>query len=152
MNPRLKMIEQFQCPGCVSGSDTKCGKFVEEEGRCASHIAGTFMMPGGHIALGLPKGFNKTGMYYDSLTSKYDSTSKTNIHLYTKDQHELAAFWNNCNIPVWALERDGFLFVRVYMPRVNFGMVQVVEGGTMQMIREKGFNPLDVSEFENEFD
>jgi hypothetical protein len=31
-------------------------------------------------------------------------------------------------------------------------MVQVIEGGTIRMIRDKGFNPLDVSEFEEGFD
>ena len=153
MSNRLKMIEEFQCPGCVVGSNTKCGKFeLDEDSRCGSHVAGTYMMPGGHIVLGMPKGFNKTAMYYDRANGKYESSSKANIHLYTKDEHAKAALWNNCNVPVWATEKDGYLFVRVYMPRINFAMVQVIEGGTMQMIREKGFNPLDVSEFEDEFD
>ncbi len=59
---KKSMVEKFQCPGCVSGSNTKCGSFKLEEPygfHCSGHVPGTTFMPGGRIFLGLPKGFDK---------------------------------------------------------------------------------------------
>ena len=30
----IAMVEEFQCPGCVCGSDTKCGTFQENTFCC----------------------------------------------------------------------------------------------------------------------
>jgi hypothetical protein len=153
MSKHLKLIEEFQCPGCVVGSDTTCGKFEERDSSCVNHVAGTMLLGAGSFLLGMPKGFCKTGLAYDRSTGKLESANKANVAFYNADEHEVAGdFWNNCNVPVWAMEKDDHLFVRVFMPRINFSCTQVIDGGTIQMIRDKGFNPLDVREFYEEID
>lgn len=115
-----EMVEKFQCPGCVCGSDTSCGKYKlgpgEEEcgiGSCDGHIPGTLLYPGGKIMLGFPKGFNKVG-------------EECPIQLHTKESSPEG--WDELNVPVWGMEEDGFLFIRSYSPRVNRGRVLVFEG------------------------
>lgn len=62
---QIAMVEQFQCPGCVVGRDTKCGSFDPDVGYgffCKGQVLGTALgSPNNKIALGLPKGFNKPG-------------------------------------------------------------------------------------------
>ena len=155
MSKFLKMVEQFQCPGCVCGSDTQCGKFKANwDNACGSHVAGTYMYPSGHILLGMPKGFNKTGRTVDDEGQLSKDLNKAVISFYTKDMHDQAkSFWNRLNVPVWASEKDGHLFVRVFMPRINATMVQVIEDGTLAMVHEAGFqNVIDPSTFEDTFD
>lgn len=142
------MVEEFQCPGCVCGSDTKCGAFKKDEvpgygAACKGHVLGTYIMGAGHIALGLPKGFNKSGRD----PSNPDQTSnQMDIRLYPKGTPR--PVWNNLNVPVWAMEKDGFLFVRTYSPRVNRGRVDIIEGGTLAEVPQA----LDVSKFYDDFD
>ena len=55
-----KMIEKFQCPGCVCGCGVDCDNFKMESNygfKCVGHVFGTTLMGFGHIALGLDKGF-----------------------------------------------------------------------------------------------
>lgn len=52
------------------------------------------------------------------------------------------------NVAVWAMEKDGFLFVRTYIPRINVGFVDVVDGGTMDMVP----NAINASEFYEDID
>lgn len=146
MNPdkEMEMTEKFLCPGCVLGSGTECGHYKPRAdnppaGGCSAHRAGTFVMPGGKMALGLPKGFNKTG-----------NISETNIYLYgagTKPE------WDFLNIPVWAWEGTGedagYLFVRCYSPRVNYGSVEIIEGGKMS---DCPGGTLDVASFLDKID
>ena len=121
------MISDFQCLGCMLGSDpSDCEsfKFDAEEApplnffRCSAHCPGTIFMPGGRIYLGMPKGFNKVGAL------PTEGTSNT-IRLWLKNN---VPVWDKLNIPVWAMEHNGFLFVRTYMPRINEGWVDVIEG------------------------
>jgi len=124
------MIEEFQCPGCVGGSDTSCGRYEynESELRCVSHVLGTHIGFGNIVALGLPKGFNKPGHDIEG-----KAMSKMRIRLYLKGDSPL---WDKLNVPIWAMEKDGFLFVRTYLPRLNVGYVDVLEGGTLSMVPE----------------
>lgn len=57
--------------------------------------------------------------------------------------------WNDLNIPVWAMEEDGFLFVRTYMPRINMGATDIIEGGKREELCP---NAIDVREFCEEID
>lgn len=65
MNEKMiKKIEEFQCPGCVNGSDSSCGEFNYDDSwkSCRNHLCGT--MSGSFnnvIALGLLKGSIKQG-------------------------------------------------------------------------------------------
>lgn len=123
------MVELFQCPGCVIGGSTTCGKFKlklceEGGGFCESHVLGTMMTGAGHIALGLPKGFNRPGPD----DSRQQTRNKMDIRLWTTGK---APRWDLLNVPVWALENEGFLFVRTYLPRINCTFLDVVEGGRL---------------------
>lgn len=137
------MVEKFQCPGCVGGNDTKCGSYSYDTNkrRCTSHVLGTFTSEGGNIALGMPKGFNKPG-WNDERTR---ILVKINVEMWTKGEKPE---YNHLNVPVWALEQDGYLFVRVYSPRVNVTGIDIVEGGTLKDVPQA----IDVSTFIEEID
>jgi len=153
MTPK-EMIAEFQCPGCVCGiNPDQCGSYKpdvvpigKQTGHlCSAHVVGTsFMSAQGmmHIALGLPKGFNRPGPRDDRMGTRNQMV----IRLWTKDQHP--EIWNDCNVPVWALEKDGFLFVRTYMPRNNDTALDVIEGGTLALVPRA----LDVGKFWDEID
>ncbi len=165
-----QMVEMFQCPGCVCGCDTdKCGSFRydAEERRCMGHVLGTMIGgpaglialgvpegfchvlgtmiagPSGLIALGLPKGFCKPPL--DNSQEEPRLCCKINVRLW---QATLAPIWDKFNMPVWAMIRDGFLFVRTFAPRVDHSWVDVVEGGSLDLVP----GALDVSEFYDDFD
>ena len=137
------MTERFQCPGCVSGSSPACGSYEKGSGdSCEGHVLGTAAYPGGHFALGLPKGFCKAGHEYDPHKQKRGggtSRNKMAIRFWTAGT---SPRWDDFNTPVWALEgrhspteaHHGFLFVRTFMPRVAAGVVDVIEGGTLALV------------------
>jgi hypothetical protein len=148
------MIKEFQCPGCVSGSDTKCGTFeLESEGKendefffCSKHCPATYIGGIGKIALGLPKGFNREGFQQ--------------IRLYMQMPTDL---WNHLNVPVWALEQDGYLFVKTFCPRTCRIFIDIIKGGKTNEINATAdsdigksylsdYKPIDVSKFYKEID
>ena len=120
------MIERFQCPGCVHGSDTNCPLFtLEERGdgrRCSAHVLGTSIGLQNKFALGMPKGFNKPRIKPDR--AALESTMR--IWFYPKGSDPDVFDW--LNVPVWVLEDDGFLFIRLYSPRIDDSCVLVLEG------------------------
>ncbi len=139
-----ELVEQFQCPGCVAGGSTKCGAYQwsESDKRCTGHVLGTKIYPGvGNIALGLPKGFCRPGRDADGKRTR----NTMDIRLWTAGT---SPAWDRLNVPVWAMERDGHLFVRTYAPRVNQTWVDVIEGGTLGMVP----NAINVAEFIDEID
>jgi hypothetical protein len=121
-----ELVEKFQCPGCVCGSDTKCGKYNynSNDRRCISHVLGTSFGLNNNVALGLPKGFNKPG--FNGKTTK----NTMDICLWVKGSYD---GWDHLNVPVWAMEQDGFLFVRTFAPRINCSWVDVIEGGDLSL-------------------
>lgn len=143
------LVEQFQCPGCVCGSSTNCGHFVEGNfhgggGFCGGHILGT-MISTYLIAMGLPMGFNRFN---------HDKPSK--IIFWNEDPPR---YVNTC-FPVWAYEGQGeskgFLFLRVVEPRIDRMSIHVVKGCTLKKL-EKLLDPflprpLNVSKFLDEID
>lgn len=152
MSDAKSMIKEFQCPGCVCGCDPDdCSaydpKSVDGAAWCDGHVCGTTMMPGGTIALGLPKGFCKTGVeidHYDRTGKKKRGRNKIDIRLWA----DAAPKWDRLNVPVWALEQDGYLFVRTFMPRINSSYVEVIKGGTMALVPQA----INVAEFIEEID
>lgn len=135
----LPMIEQLQCPGCVCGSDTKCGNFKLTEhtpgsASCDGHVPGTTMMPGGKILLGMPTGFNKI------------RDNKLTIRFFP---HGEKPSYDHLNVPVWAMEYEGSLFIRVYCPRITTSYLDVVEKGTRAEFCPQA---LDVAEFVDTID
>lgn len=140
-----EMVERFQCPGCVVGSNTKCGAFepITTSGiACKSHVLGTRIMPYiGNIALGFPKGFCRPGPN----DADKDTRNKMHVRLWVEGTRP---DWDRCNVPVWAMEQDGCLFVRTYLPRLNDAFVDVIEGGTLALVPAA----IDVGQFYSEID
>lgn len=52
------------------------------------------------------------------------------------------------NVPVWAMVEDGYLFVRVFRPRVNSTCVVVVQDGSLEMCP----NAINVADFLDSID
>lgn len=142
---KIEMVEEFQCPGCVCGSDTSCGRynFSEDDKKCTGHVLGTMLGLGNSIALGLPKGFHKPG--WDFSREPVRARNTIDVRLWAKGE---SPEWDHLNVPVWAMEQDGYLFVRTFAPRVNMSWVDVIEGGTLEMVPKA----INVSKFINEID
>lgn len=146
------MVEEFQCPGCVCGGDVSCGHYKpvakpgEKNGGCDAHVLGTTIMGPGHFvkfALGLPKGFNRpTWCMRDG-----GPENQMFIRLWEKPE-DAAGVWDRFNVPVWAMEREGHLFVRTVSPRVGWQFVDVIKGGTVEMVPQA----IDVGQFHDEID
>lgn len=138
-----EMVERFQCPGCVLGSDTTCGQYDynTNEFRCVSHVPGTSIGPF-VFALGMPKGFNKP-RWEDP--NRKGRRNEINIRLFQTGDHPE---WDHLNVPVWAMEQDGFLFVGTFAPRIDLSWVDVIEGGTLALAPKA----IDVSAFIDEID
>jgi len=142
-----EMTEKFQCPGCVCGSDTECGKYKLSSDchSCDGHVLGTMTLSAGSFALGLPKGFCKPPRDLKDPNRRPVARMVIRFYASWEDGH---IAWNKLNIPVWAMEQDGYLFIRVYMPRVDMGAVEVIKDGKLSMAP----GALNVTEFINEID
>lgn len=150
---QILMVETFQCPGCTCGYKAtkqeaergKCTFPIPSDGlnecfvpctetlSCKTHSAGTFLGGVGNINLGLPKGFNRLGPIDKSIQS-------SNIRL----QYKIPSY-DSFNIPLWALEEDGYLFVVVALPRLQQFWVDVVPNGKISDLPE---NVVDVSKLD----
>lgn len=95
----------------------------------------------GNWALGLPKGFCKPGWKDDGT----GSLNKISLRLWAAGTQPE---WDKFNVAVWALEKDGHLFVRTYAPRINFAWVDVIEGGTLLLVP----TAINVGAFTENFD
>lgn len=140
------MVEKFQCPGCVAGSDTKCGYYKVDPScpMCTGHVMGTMMLPGpGNFALGVPKGFNRGGW----CMGENRTHSRMYFRFYPKGSKPYT--YDYLNVPVWSLEKDGYLFVRVAQPRIAGWVVDVYEGGKASAICPQAF---DVAPKYDEYD
>lgn len=141
MNPIEPMVARFQCVGCVCECAAGCDSYKLGTGNgalwCENHAPGTLQFPGDRFFLGLPKGFCKTG----PREKRYIG----GIRLWSKGKGQ--PFWDKFNMPVWAMLQDGYLFVRTYMPRLNIGVTDVIEGAT-----ELPEGAIDVAEFQGKID
>jgi len=136
------MVSEIQCPGCTCGvapaSDCENFKQDTEYGfYCKAHSAGTLLGGAGWIALGLPKGFDRVGAH----RAKGEDSRSTNIRLWIAPDHPQ---WNTFNMAAWAMVRDGYLYVRTYLPRTNRTFVDVVKNGTFDMVPEGVVNVGDI--------
>ena len=103
--------------------------------RCEKHHPATMMLGFGKLALGLPKGFHRLGK------CGFD------MRLFEKPE-DAKDLWDHLNVPVWAMEKDGYLFVRTYAPRVNETWVDVVKEGTLGLVPKA----INVGEFFDDID
>ena len=141
-----EFTEKFQCPGCTLGSDTKCGSYrtADNWNSCRAHVLGTSLGIGNYFALGLPVGFNRPGMN-EGKQGERTPRFQMDIRFWSNgDKPE----WDNFNVAVWAMEEDGFLFVRTYLPRRNIGFLDVIEGGTLALTP----GAIDAGKFRDEMD
>lgn len=142
---QLAMVDEFQCPGCIHGTDPEtCSQFElhKEEGFfvCKNWRPSTFMGGVGRIALGLPRGFNRTGMV--------EFSDKPFVYMRLYEKPEDMPSYDKFNIAVWAMEKDGYLYVRCYSPRSNWLFVDVVKNGKL----EHAPGAINVDEFFDEID
>ena len=138
-----EMVEEFQCPGCGLGGPDLCNEFKESiwGHSCESHSCGTMFGLGNTIALGLPKGFNHTSICEDKGLPHFK------MFLGFWDEGEKPD-WDHLNVPVWALEKDGYLFVRTYIPRLGKTRIDVIKNGKLDLVP----NAVNVGEFFDEID
>jgi hypothetical protein len=108
------VIEEYQCSGCVSGSDTTCFEPNSNGGvGCGKHCAGTMAFPAvGKFFLGMPKGFNRLG-----------DSSKLKPIIF--ENFESGWGYDKFNIPVWKYLKDGHTFVRGMQPRRNETFIHI---------------------------
>jgi hypothetical protein len=130
-----EMVKEFLCPGCVCGGDTTCGSYksggagYDAHGyfNCEGHVLGTHIMGVGNIALGMPKGFQRPPHVRGENNTK-DPVARMEIYLAPAGCP--LPDTNKLNIPTWAMEKDGFLFLHVVSPRINYMRTFVLEGRT----------------------
>jgi hypothetical protein len=137
---QVTMVETFQCPGCIIGSNIRCKSFKPSDNSlaCSSHAAGTTIGPFvGNINLGLPKGFNRLGPIDRRIQG-------TNVRLW-----ESIPEYDKFNIPTWAMEVNGYLFVRTYSPRINVTYVDIIHNGKIEDLPKSVVN---VGNFIDEID
>lgn len=150
---QLDMIREFQCPGCSVGTypDEGCEAYKLDEDpymfHCSAWHPGTFMGGVGRIALGLPKGFLRTGAVDLEIMKHY-----FRLH----ESPEACPEFNRFNVPVWAMEENGYLFVRTYSPRNNWLYIDVIKDGKIEMASftdgEFKHQAIDVGKFIDEID
>lgn len=110
MNEEVKNnIEDYQCSGCICGSDVSCFENNQTGGvGCGKHNPGTFISNIGKIYLGMPNGFNRLGFAEKMKPNIYENFESSDWH------------YNTWNVPVWKYKNDkGHTFVRGIMPRRN---------------------------------
>jgi hypothetical protein len=120
----IDMVRKFQCSGCLHGHEPEsCTEYnLNNDGfgsDCDNHRAATFVSGIGRLALGLPKGFNRYGA-----GPGVEPLVKMRIRLHVDGPPP----WDKFNVPVWKMVKDGMLFVRTYVPRINACFVDVVQG------------------------
>lgn len=145
-----EMVRDFQCPGCTNGiNPIQCDSYNPEieqdihgklQFSCKNHCAGTMLGRLGFVNLGLPKGFNRVVKPYIYGEKK----SYSNIQFY-----EEIPVYNDLNMAVWAMELDGYLFVRVVCPRIDKMYVNVIKGGKFTDLPKYTAN---VSDFYDDID
>jgi len=117
MKKKFKLaVEEYQCSGCVCGSDIECFEPNSAGGiGCGKHHAGTMIFPVvGNVFLGMPTGFNRLGEYTKLKPNIYDTFESSNWK------------YDMWNIPVWKyLSEKGHTFVRGIMPRINKPFIHV---------------------------
>lgn len=117
MKKQFKLaIEEYQCSGCVSGSDISCFESNKNGGvGCGKHHAGTIIFPGiGNIFLGLPNGFNRLG-------------KNTEMKPFIFEKYEDSEWdYKKFNIPVWKyLNVNRNTIIRGLQARINTPFLHV---------------------------
>lgn len=121
-------IKEYQCPGCVCGSDLECGSYKNADtGQgCGGHVAGTMIGGLGTIFLGLFTGFNRLGPDNRMLLTIFE----------TQAQQEKIFSYDMFNIPTWKYRNEeGHIFIRGLSPRINRPFLHVILKGNFESIK-----------------
>lgn len=117
-----KAIQEYQCRGCVGGSNIECGSYKQSITGvgCETHCAGTIVSGIGKIFLGMPKGFNRIGFY-----------EKMSLYIfYDQEQQNTQWQYDLLNISVWKYQNDkGHILIRGLMPRINETFLHIILKG-----------------------
>ena len=107
-------IEEYQCPGCVSGCDISCFENNTNGGvGCGKHYSGTMISGVGNVLLGMPKGFNRIG-----------ENKSLNPNIF--ETFEAGWGYDMFNVPVWKHKNEaGHTLVRGIMPRRNEPFIHI---------------------------
>ena len=130
---RKKLITRFQCPACSVGKDTNCGhyNYVNTYRTCTYYTIGTYVK------------FNYKAFmraFPDEL--QHVITDRWRVAMRFFLEGELPE-WDNFTVPVWALEKDGFLFVQTVSPWIGARRLAIIEKGTLQLVPE-AVNVIDI--------
>jgi len=117
-----KMVEEYQCPGCVCGNDTSCYE-KSDNLACSKHVVGT--VASGHVGkffLGLPTGFCRLGFFEDMKIDIFKNISD-------------GWGFDFLNVPVWKhLDKNGNTLVRGICPRINMPFIHIFIGNVLDEI------------------
>jgi len=130
-----KIIEEYQCAGCVGGKDPSC--YEKGEGvECKKHAAGTVIQSIGRVFLGMPRGFNRLGL-----------CDKTKILIF--EEFEDGWGYHKFNVPVWKhLDNNGNTLVRGICPRTNDAWIHIFIGDHISKISCLEITQEDLSEMD----
>lgn len=116
------MFNLHEIPQARSQDD---GKTLIGGFRCRNHESSTNV--GGYVNLGLPLPFSRV-QYRDT---REEVRTNIRLHLYPV---EYGGYWDGFNLPVWAMEKHGFLFVRTYCPKTDQSYVDVIQDGSVALL------------------
>lgn len=126
-------IEEYQCPGCITGSNIECGEYVKRDWSesCGKHFAATSIGMSIKIFLGMPTGFNRTGTAMgEDIKLKLDIFESFDT-VWDKSGEP----YDKYNIPVWKhLNEKGHTLVRGLSPRNNAPFLHVILEDCMDKI------------------
>ncbi len=134
-----KVIENYQCPGCVCGSDIGCFESSDNL-ECGKHVAGTTIFPAvGRIYLGMPTGFNRVS-----------ENMKINIFQSPAKGWGFGQYgYGKYNVAVWKyLDEHGNTIVRGLSPRINSLFLHVFIGDHMDDITCLEITNADINEMD----
>ncbi len=131
-----KAVEEYQCPGCVVGSDISCYEKGYNEA-CKRHVVGTSGYPAiGRFFLGMPRGFNRLG-----------PCNEQTIKIFRKLEDGWT--YDKFNVPVWKYkDQNGNVIVRGISPRINFPFIHVFLEDCLGEIKCLEITEKDISEMD----
>ena len=142
MSKIKEMVDTYQCPGCVGGSSTEDGCYIERtssyEG-CSAHVSGTTSLSTGKFFLGMPTGFTRIGQEKNMKLALFSSC----------ENQEKMWEYSRYNVPVWKfLDSNGNTLVRGLKPRLNAPFIHIIRGNCLDKIDCLEITDADISEMD----
>lgn len=135
MNKIEEAVNEYQCPGCSVGHylEQGCDLYKKRPWgeSCDAHRAGTTLGLSIKFFLGMPKGFNRTGVGMGDENRLMLDIFKSFDEIWDKDGKP----YDHFNIPVWKhLNKRGHTLVRGLSPRNNAPFLHVILEDCMDKI------------------